>query len=421
MTCSKYLSLLAFIVAMQPSLAREASSVSSKLMIKDYLELATQKNEVTRINASQKEQFEAKKDQALATVLPQLKLAGNYTQQEQPAGTKPEDAKSTTARVNLSQPLLGLYKGSKTLGAAKKQLEATELSGEDALLQFRLSVNDAFHAAITAEKDLDGYDDVQKIAAKRVKEISERVKIGRSKPADLYAAQAQLATADAQLEQAKTAVYTSKSALAQISGVEFEAEIFDGLNLPAKTDAVDNFLADVSKMPALKALEAQKEASAVQVDAIRAQRIPDIDLAANYYLQREKRLKDIKWDVGLQLNWPIYDGGMISGKVREASSQKAVYEEQLSQKRRLTELKIKQYHQMVEASLRQLPIFERAVTMAQKNYDSIAKDYRLGLATVLDLIQSSNALADARRALNRQTITAKSLFVALQLSSGRSL
>lgn len=421
MKCFNYLGVLAALFVIPPSLARDMSPVLSKLSIKNYLDLAVQKNEVTRLNRAQKEQFEAKKDQALATVLPQLKLSGNYSQQQALEGSKSEDNRSSTARINLSQPLLGLYKGSKTLDVAKKQLEATELSGDDAVLQFKLLVNDAFHAVISSISDLSGYDEVQKIASKRVKEISDRVKIGRSKPADLFSAQAQLASAEAQLEQAKTTVLTSRSNLAQISGLEIDADVIDQVALPAKAEALTAYVGAVDGLPSVKALEAQAMASDTQAAAVRAQRLPDLDLTGNYYLKREERLKDVTWDVGLQLSWPIYDGGLISGRVREATAQKTLYMEQLSQKKRLTEMKIRQYHQMFEASLRTLPIFERAVTMAQKNYDAIAKDYRLGLATVLDLIQSSNSLAEAKRVFNRQTVNAKSLFVALKLAAGQNL
>lgn len=421
MKYSNYLGVLAALLVMKPCLARDASPVTSKLAIKDYLELAVQKNEVTRLNRAQREQFEAKKDQALATVLPQLKLTGNYTQQQALEGTTPDDNRSSTAKLGLSQPLLGLYKGSKTLDVAKKQLEATELSGDDSVVQFKLSINESFHAVVSAISDLSGYDEVQKIASKRVKEISDRVKIGRSKPADLFAAQAQLASAEAQLEQSKTAVLTSRSTLAQTSGLDLSADVVDGMTLPSKAEALETFLGVVNALPAVKALEAQTDASDAQITAVRAQRIPDLDLTANYYLKRDERLKDVKWDVGLQMSWPIYDGGLISGRVREAAAQKSLYTEQLSQKRRLSEMKIRQYHQMFEASLRTLPIFERAVTMAQKNHDAIAKDYRLGLATVLDLIQSSNSLAEAKRVFNRQTVNAKSLFVALKLAAGQNL
>jgi outer membrane protein len=421
MKYSNYVVVLAAILVMKPCLARDASPVTSKLAIKDYLDLAVQKNEVTRLNRAQKEQFEAKKDQALATVLPQLKLTGNYTQQQALEGATPDDNRSSTAKVGLSQPLLGLYKGSKTLDVAKKQLEATELGGDDSVVQFKLSINESFHAVVSAISDLSGYDEVQKIASKRVKEISDRVKIGRSKPADLFAAQAQLASAEAQLEQSKTSVLTSRSTLAQTSGLDLSADVFDGMTLPSKAEPLETFLGVVNGLPAVKALEAQTNASDAQITAVRAQRIPDLDLTANYYLKRDERLKDVKWDVGLQMSWPIYDGGLISGRVREAAAQKSLYTEQLSQKKRLTEMKIRQYHQMFEASLRTLPIFERAVTMAQKNHDAIAKDYRLGLATVLDLIQSSNSLAEAKRVLNRQTINAKSQFVALKLAAGQGL
>jgi outer membrane protein TolC len=59
--------------------------------------------------------------------------------------------------------------------------------------------------------------------------------------------------------------------------------------------------------------------------------------------------------------------------------------------------------------------------MAQKNYDALAKDYRSGLANLLDLIQSSNSLADAKRVFNRQIINAKSLLVSLKISAGQNL
>jgi outer membrane protein len=421
MTGWKYLGLSLVMAAVTPGLARDVSELTLKLTIQDYLALAVQKNEVTRLNRAQKEQFEAKKDQALATVLPQLKLAGNYSQQQPSDGQVSTGNQSTTARLNLSQPLLGLYKGSKTLDVARKQLEATEFVGDDAILQFKLSVNEAFHAVISSISDLKGYEEVQRINAKRVKEISDRVKIGRSKPADLFAAQAQLATAEAQLEQARTSVYTSRSSLAQISSVAVDTELLDNVQLPTKLESLDKFLDGVERLPGVKALRAQTESSDAQITAIRAQRIPDLDLTANYYLKREDRLQDVKWDIGLQFNWPLYDGGLITGRVREAAAQKGLYSEQLSQKQRLVEMKIRQYHQMVEASLRTLPIFERAVSMAQKNYSTIAKDYRLGLANLLDLIQSSNSLADAKRVYNRQTVNAKSLWISLKLTAGQRL
>lgn len=404
--------------AWMPLRASQAANQTASL--KEYLQLALEKNELTRINQTQQAQYEAKKDQALAPSLPQLKILGSYAKQDVPPGTKRDDTTSA-ARVNLAQPILGLYKNYEGLEAARKQLEAIGLSADDAVLQFKLAVNEAFHAALIATGDLASYDEVQKIAAKRVQEISGRVKIGRSKPADLYAAEAQLASADAQLEQARSNLTTALSSLSQVSGVGPEIELSDSLTAPKQTDPLQVYLSKSSEQPAIKALSAQMAAVGAQVSAVRAQRVPDLDLIANYHLRRDPPLKDVKWDVGVQLTWSIYDGGLISGKVSEAAAQRGIYQEQLNQKQRLTDMKIRQQHQALEASIRQIPKLERAVTMGQKNYDAILKDYRLGLATVLDLIQSSNSLADARRQLNRQTLTAKSLWVALKLNAGQTL
>jgi outer membrane protein TolC len=398
----------------------QVGQAQTKLTLNDYLNAAISGGETVHSNEAQSGLYEAKKAQSIAALMPQIKVLGSYTRQDV-SGNPDLLANASTLKLNLTQPVLGLYKNRAAIHVADQQIQAISASGQDNILQLKLAINDAFHAVLSAIGDQTSYLEVQMIAIKRVTEIASRVKIGRSRSSDLFSAQAQLAAADAQLEQSRMNESNARSTLAQISGLPENTPLEDSIKLPAMPEPVDGFLASTNTLPALKFLAAQINTTQAQIDLYRAQRIPDLDLFTNYYLHRESRLEKIQWDVGLQLTWAIYDGGLISGKVHEFAAQNQNYDIQLMQKQRVTNLKIRQLHEQFNASCRQIPILGKSLELAQKSNKSIEKDYRLGLATLLDTIQSFNAVAEAKRQTKHQIINAKATMVALRINAGQTL
>ena len=398
----------------------ESSSLPPGLSFRDFVKAAISSNETGRINETQKLLYEAKKVQSVASLMPQVKMIGSGAKQDN-SKTARLNATTSALKVSVTQPLLGLYKNRAAIDYAEQQIQAVSFSGDDSILQLELALSDAYHAVLSAVGDVESYLEVRASANKRVAETAARVKIGRSRIADLYSAQAQQATIEAQLEQTKIAESGARSTLAQISGLPANSPVVDSIELPAGAGAIEGFIGATDSLPSVKYLVAQKSATESLTEVARAQRIPDLDLLANYYLHRDLPLDKVRCDVGLQLTWFIYDGGLISGKVRESQSQYQMYDEQLSQKRRVTEIKIRQYYEQFNASLRQIPIFKKSLALSQKSYDSLDKDYRLGLATILDLIQSNNAVADAKRQYNHQIINAKATLVALRLNAGQKI
>jgi outer membrane protein len=403
------------------ALAPCGSAIAAKaLNFSEYVEAAIATNETIRANTAQVSLYEAKQEQSASTILPQLKVIGSVARQDVSDSPK-LSANASSLKINLTQPILGIYKNRSALEYAAQQSEAVGYSGDDAILSLKLALNDAFYAALAARGDVSSYTEVRSIANDRVKETATRVKIGRSRVSDLYSAQAQLAAIDAQLEQTAVTELNARSLLSQLSGLPIDTAIMDSAKTPSQLDGVAHFLTSSETLPNIKYLLAQQQATTSQVSAARSQRLPDLDLFSNYYLHREAPLDKVRWDAGLQLTWSIYDGGLITGKVRESQSQYQALDLQLSQKRRVTETKIRQYHAQLNAILRQLPILEKSKSLAQKSYESIQKDYRLGLATILDLIQSSNTVAEAKRQLQHQIVNSKSTYIALQLNAGQKL
>ena len=67
--------LAAFCLTLLSSL----SFAGTPLSVRDYIAVALTTNETTRINDAQRAQFEAKTDQAAATMMPQVKLIASST------------------------------------------------------------------------------------------------------------------------------------------------------------------------------------------------------------------------------------------------------------------------------------------------------------------------------------------------------
>lgn len=388
--------------------------------LNEVLDASMRASASTKINQSQASIYDARADQAGAIMMPQLKAIGSRSIQDVSQAQKLA-ADGTALRVNLTQPLMGLFKNQSAVAAVRDMATAFAASASDSELQLKLSIVDAYHAILTAISDREGYNESMTGATNRANATASRVKTGRSRASDLYAARAQMASAEALYEQSIAMESHARSNLAIISGLSATIPVVHSVVLPGALDALEIWLDGIENHPGVKYIAAQKAAAAMQVQAARRQRLPDLDFVSNYYLRRDAPYDKVRWDVGLQMTMPIYDGGLVTGKVTEVASQAEIYDVQLADKRRALALKIRQSYELCASSMRQLPALKEALSMSQKSFEAIDRDYKLGLATILEQIQAANAVADAKRQLNRQLMSAKANYAALKLNTGRAL
>jgi len=151
----------------------------------------------------------------------------------------------------------------------------------------------------------------------------------------------------------------------------------------------------------------------------RGAHLPSLDLNANRYLERAGSLENVDWDVQLALTVPLYAGGSVQSRVREAQSQSTQAELSVSQVQRQAEQEIRSLHQSVVLDRSQLAALEMATDAARKNYQAQQRDYRLGLVTNLDVLQALTVFQENQRALDRARYTAKLNYLRLQAAAVR--
>ena len=127
----------------------------------------------------------------------------------------------------------------------------------------------------------------------------------------------------------------------------------------------------------------------------------------------------MNWDVQLSLTVPLYAGGGIQSRVREALSQQLQAELSLNQARRLAQQEVRTVHAAVVFDLAQRDALEKSTEAARKSYEAQRQEYRLGLVTNLDVLQALTALQQNQRALDRVRFSAKLDFLRLQAAAAR--
>ncbi len=233
--------------------------------------------------------------------------------------------------------------------------------------------------------------------------------------------QSAISTLRAQREQLQGQLSVARETFVFLSGLDSRSTLRDNEIMPASLEPVDEYLARVELRPDVQAGKKRLAAGQENIAVARGAHLPTLDLNGNYYLDRPGNLKDITWDVQLALNVPIFAGGSLQSKVREAQSQRAQAELGLEQLRRQAQQEIRTLHQSVLFDRAQLEALEKATEIAEKNYAAQTRDYRLGLVTNLDVIQALTAYLENQRAADRVRYTMKLDYLKLQAATARRL
>ena len=104
-------------------------------------------------------------------------------------------------------------------------------------------------------------------------------------------------------------------------------------------------------------------------------------------------------NVGLQLAVPIYQGGLVNSRVREAIANQEKARQDLENTRRSSELQARQNYLGVTSGMAQVKALEAALTSSQSALDSTRLGREVGVRTQVDVLNAQQQIFSARRDL----------------------
>ena len=330
--------------------------------------------------------------------------------------------RSRTESVGLTQVLFDLGQFS-TWRASKASARAAEAQYTAAEQNLILRVAQAYFTVLSDEEQLKYAEANEKALQKQLDQAQAKYDVGFAAITDVVDAKAQHDTAVANVISVKNQVFNDRQALAQITGQP--PGTLDTLtdNLPLTPPQPDNMQdwvnTALASNPSLQAQRDQREAAQHDVTAAYAGHLPTLDASVSY--SRNPSWGGVGFTtsgvprgdsrssgttVGLVLSVPLFAGGGIHARVKQAIAQRDQASDVLEQDRRTVLSNTRSAFNAIEAGISSVQAQKAAVESAKTALDATQAGYQIGTRTIVDLLiaqqnyfQAQSAYSQSRHAL----------------------
>lgn len=163
-----------------------------------------------------------------------------------------------------------------------------------------------------------------------------------------------------------------------------------------------------------------------EVERLSAAHLPTLDAVASYsdsYANGSASVfssgNELKMgSIGLQLQIPLYQGGAISSRVRQAALNKQKAQDDVEIARRKTELETQRAYLNLSTSIAQVKAYEQALISSQSQVDSTKLGYEVGVRTSVDVLNAQQQLFSAKRDLLQSRYNYLLNIIRLKAASG---
>lgn len=394
------------------------------LTLADCYRMSLIQSEIIAIKADLIKETEAHFLQALSIMAPHFSFMSTDLQEAPPdepnatfSSLKPN--KSSTRYFNYSQTLFSGFKAiaaMRGVGYEKSQRINEKTRAEQLLL---VDVSDSFYLLMEKREDRKTLERIRIALVDRVKELRAREKLGRSRPSEVVNAKTQLYVVESSIELVNSQEIIARQILEFLIG-QSVSEIADTYALPRNLMPQDHYAKKADLRPDVEAAKFAWQLSRENILVVDSGFLPQVDVDANYYVQRTAFDKGTDWDVTLSFDVPIFDGGRTLGDSRQANLQADQKRLELHRKKRETPYDIKNTYVALTAAMAVHDALKKAYTTAKLNYYLQKKDYSRSLVNNLDVLASIQTLQNAERDYIKALYEAKRQYWKLRVAVGQS-
>lgn len=316
------------------------------------------------------------------------------------------------------------------LKQADKQLAQAEAEYRAAEQDLMARVAQRYFDVLAARATLSAGEAAKEAIGRQLEQAEKRFEVGLIAITDVQEAQASYDSASAAVIEAKRTLATAREFLREITG-EYFAELADaGPDTPLISPNPDDV--DVWVSTALKQnlnLEASRLAAEISRDEINVRKsghLPTLDFFArrsgnNNDANRQNRpqqegativpgkgpadSRDNTDVIGMQLNVPIYSGGLVRSQVRESEFQHQAALQRLERVARETERQVRDSFLSVNAEISRVMALGKSVKSNQTALRATEAGFEVGTRTTVDVLASRQNLFEAERDYARSRYT----------------
>jgi outer membrane protein len=335
-------------------------------------------------------------------------------------------------KLTLQQPLFTGFRLLSLKGAAENIYESSSYEYKKSINDEAFNIQNAFWNYYKAEQLKNLIEENFKLTRKHLEDTRNFLKSGLATQNDLLKLEVQYSNTQLQLIESANNIDIARSNLNKLLGLSLEANTKINAGL-IDTSFINYKLANLIEQSKenrndVKSLEYRVKASDNGITAANGGWYPAIYLMGDYYYSKpnqriipaENKFKDT-WDVGITLQWDLWNWGYTSSQAVQAKEQKVQVETSLSQLEDAVELEVYQTYLTYKRAIDKVNVSRQAVEQSEENYRSTEDKYNQQIATSTDLIDADVSLLQSKTNLTTSLVDYQLAKVRLMKAIGKKI
>lgn len=395
----------------------------------DLYRIALERSEQIQISEEDLSIARQQRKMAFAVLVPSFSGAGSYTRYHENksyggAVIQPEWNYSGGLKVSQSFTLNGreltaLNMAETEIAAAKKDLYAVKES-------YLYQVASSYYDVLKSIKGVEiAQANVERLST-HLDAVAVRLEIEEVTKTALYRAQAELSQSESDLIRQENAARLAKSVLASVAGIDGAYAIRSpGSRVAPFDENLETLKAEALESRSdLKALEKRRKTAKKQIQYVRGAYWPAVSAEGGAVYADQEASPDVDREslyLSLNINIPIYDGGLKRARVSEAGSQYRQAQLAVENQKKQIEIEIERVYLDVITYKAVLESLEDKLHYARENYDAVARQFKYGLANSIDVMDANTLLATTQQSLSESEYSYRLALLNLERVKGTFL
>ena len=385
-------------------------------------ELAQKNDPLLRAAQYRRDASAENRPQARSSLLPTLSATGTVTRgdsQTAIAGFSfpSTDTDTENLRVSLSQSLYD-QANYERLDIARGQVSQGEAVYQQAYQDFLVRVADSYFNVLTAIDGVTFAEAEEKALQRQFEQAEQRFEVGLTAVTDVHEARASYDNARARAIVSRNNLADAKEGLRELTGQYFsqldplQAEL--PLEPPTPGTAEDWVTMALANNPSVQSARFAVDIAESNADLQRAGHFPSLSLSAsvseftnNEFFGRDpftqepsevaQTLVNDDKRIDLQLTVPIYQGGAVTSRTRQARAEMNAAQQDLDAQQRATVRQTQNAFRAVIAGIQQVEAFGQALVSAESALEATQAGFEVGTRTIVDVLIAEQRYFQAQR------------------------
>jgi outer membrane protein TolC len=399
-----------------PGAARVTQGPSS-LGLEQAIQLAIDNNLTTLLARERVREAEGLRAESRAGLLPNVSgtaYQANVTQNLAALGFQPGTFPGITntfigpfnnfdARARLVQSIFSLT-AIRNYRAGRAGVRVAELQQSLAREQVATFTALTYLEVLRAGRDVEAAQSDVELAEALLKLAQDQHTAGVATGVDVTRAETRLAQTRVRLSQSETTSEQAVLNLQRVVGLPLGSALtltdplrFTNDPLPSIETAVEEA---GQTRPEVRIAEAQSNLAGLEKRAVKAELLPSVDFVGDYGVSgitpTNTALPTRR--AAIQLNVPVFNGGLTRGRIEVASSRERQAELELGSVRGQVEEDVRLAFSALRTTSEQVAAAQQSVTLAQRELGMARDRFRAGVGDNVEVVTAQTALSNARSA-----------------------